>query len=244
MLKPRNIIVSLLVAVIVLLTATACTHKQTASDSVTTPPGQIAFFGDSITAGLLPGGQHAKKNYPWWVGKSLGVKVSDYARDGGKIVGDSDSDLLPALKAHNLKGVRTVVLAYGINDYSGNSNLNAVTARLLTAIQYLQKSYPKIRIIGILPQSAFVVPVPAANTAGVAMQTKNKANYTESELCDNLATVYQKLNVPVLDWRPDSVINANNVDQLTWDGELHPNAKGYQIIGLRVAAFILQDGDA
>ncbi|WP_143461873.1 SGNH/GDSL hydrolase family protein [Levilactobacillus enshiensis] len=242
--KLRNVLVALLLVVVVLLSATACTRKQTGSETATPAPGKIVFLGDSITAGLLPGGQHAEKNYPWWVGKSLGVKVSNYGQDGGKITGESDRDLLPVLKHHQLTGARTVVLAYGINDYLDNVGLNDVTARLLTAIQYIQKRYPKIKLVGLLPQSAFVVPVPAANTTGVAMQTKNKANYTESELCDNLTTVYQKQNVPVLDWRPDSVINTGNVDQLTWDGGLHPNAEGYQIIGLRVAAFILQNGEA
>jgi len=242
--KPRNVIVSLLMVLVILLSATACARQQTASQKVTTPPGQIVFLGDSITAGLLQGGQHAKKSYPWWVGKSLGVKVSNYGRDGGKITGDSDRDLLPAVKSHSLKGARTVVIAYGINDYLSNVGLNDVTARLSAAIQYIQKRYPKVKIVGVLPQSAFVVPVPAANTTGVAMQTRNKANYTESELCDNLNTVYQRANVPVMDWRTDSVINSNNVNQLTWDGGLHPNVEGYQIIGLRVAAFILQNGGA
>jgi len=242
--KRRSSLVSLLLAVVVLLSVTGCARKQPVSQSVATPPGQIVFLGDSITAGLLQGGQHAKKSYPWWVGKSLGIKVSNYGQDGGKITGDSDRDLLPVLKSHSLKGARTVVIAYGINDYLGNVGLNDVTARLSAAVEYIQRRYPKIKIVGMLPQSAFVVPVPAANTTGVAVQTRNKSNYTESELCDNLNTVYQKANVPVLDWRTDSVINSGNVDQLTWDGGLHPNVEGYQIIGLRVAAFILQNGEA
>ncbi|MFC6260654.1 SGNH/GDSL hydrolase family protein [Levilactobacillus fujinensis] len=245
MLRHRNVVISFLAVLVILLSSTGCTQKRTTSDSTTTSPEEtLAFFGDSITAGLLPGGQHAQKSYPWWVGKSLNVRIKNYGRDGGKNTGDSDRDLLSALKTHNLKGVHTVVLAYGINDYSDNAELNTVTAKLLAAIQYIQRTYPKVKILGVLPQNAFIVPVPAANTAGDAMQTKNKANYTESELCDNLAAVYKKSNVPTLDWRPDSVINANNVDQLTWDGVLHPNKKGYHIIGLRVAAFILQNGGA
>ena len=231
-----------LVVLFLALVPLAGCNSSKSTPSQNTSNDIIAFWGDSITAGLLSGNQHAQRGYPWWVGRSLNVKIKNYGHDGGKITGSSDSDLLPVAKKANLSKANTLVIAYGINDYSANANMDAITNRLLSTIQYVKTKYPKIKIMGILPQPAFVVPVPAANTAGKAMQVKNSAGYNENELCDGLLAVYDKCQVPVLDWRSDSVINENNVSNLTWDGVLHPNLKGYHIIGLRVAAFILQNG--
>lgn len=73
------------------------------------------------------------------------------------------------------------------------------------------------------------------------MGIRNQANYDENGLCDNLKSVYTKYNIPVLDWRQNPFLTESTVSKLTWDGNLHPNKKGYQIMGLRISSFILQN---
>ncbi|AYG36899.1 SGNH/GDSL hydrolase family protein [Lactiplantibacillus pentosus] len=201
----------------------------------------ILFVGDSITAGLSGTNQHNKKSYPWWVGNVLGRPIVNAGHDGGTISGTSKRDLIPNLKSANYKHVTTVVIGYGINDYLKNRELNNVTSKLAAALKYLKKHHSNVKVIGILPLNAFITPNPNPNTAGDAMVVKNKANYAENELCDNLKTVYSNYGVSVLDWRLDPFFTANSVSALSWDGVLHPNAKGYKIMGLKVASFILQN---
>ncbi len=210
------------------------TTQKTSSDT-------ILFVGDSITAGLSGTNQHGKKSYPWWVGHILKQHIINNGYDGGTISGVSVRDLIPNLKSSKYKNVTTVVISYGINDYLNNRDLNKVVLKLASALKYLQQQHPQVKIIGILPLNAFITPNPNPNTAGNAMDVKNKVNYAENELCDNLKTVYSNYGVAVLDWRLDPFFTATNVSALSWDGVLHPNAKGYKIMGLRVAAFILQN---
>ncbi|WP_260202884.1 SGNH/GDSL hydrolase family protein [Lactiplantibacillus pentosus] len=233
--------VSLIVVIgCVVLTLLAGCSKSHSRVSNSEGSNTILFVGDSITAGLSGTNQHNKKSYPWWVGNVLGRPIVNAGHDGGTISGTSKRDLIPNLKSANYKHVTTVVIGYGINDYLKNRELNNVALKLATALKYLRQQYPKVKIVGVLPLNAFITPNPNPDTAGDAMVVKNKANYAENELCDNLKTVYSNYGVSVLDWRLDPFFTANSVSALSWDGVLHPNAKGYKIMGLRVASFILQ----
>lgn len=212
---------------------TQLTSSQTTSKTV--------FLGDSITAGLIGVKKHTKENFPWWVGKLLNRKVDNLGHDGGMISKKRSSDLMPTLEQMSFTDVSTVVISYGVNDYNNNQNLNKITGNLAKAIAYIQRKHPKVKVFGILPMAAYIVPTPALNTYGDAMNTTNKAGYSLSGLCDSLKTVYQNHQIAVLDWRQDPIITSDNISQLTWDGVLHPNEKGYHLMGLRIAAFILQN---
>ncbi|MBT1143107.1 MULTISPECIES: SGNH/GDSL hydrolase family protein [Lactiplantibacillus] len=239
--KIKSVLIESLVFLL-LFSLTGCAnshHSKSKSGSESTT--KIAFFGDSITEGLISPNRHTQKNYPWWVGETLNRKVANFGRDGGMISGNQANDLFPSIKKTNLVNFSTIVISAGVNDYLGNRDLNKVVLNLDRSIRYLRKKNPKALIIGVLPLNSFKVSVPTSNTVGDAMTVKNNANYNENGLCDNLKLVYQKYKVPVLDWRSDPVITSSNVSKLTWDGVLHPNNKGYHIVGLRVAAFILQN---
>lgn len=115
------------------------------------PQNKIVFLGDSITAGLSGSNKHTRYNYPWWVNKTLNRTTENLGSDGGTISGSLATDLEYKVKNARYKDASTVIIAYGINDYLNNENLDKVAEKLDFSIRYLRNKHHKIHILAVLP---------------------------------------------------------------------------------------------
>ncbi|MFT8571098.1 MAG: GDSL-type esterase/lipase family protein [Leuconostoc pseudomesenteroides] len=198
--------------------------------------GSIVTLGDSITQGWN-GNQVVSEPYPIILGKLLNTAVDNqFSIGGAKIDGKENKDLPDTIntfiKSSSFEKTKVVVLAYGINDlnYSTQSLRNIIIS-LKQSISNLHQANPDIKIYAILPHQSFILPT--QNTVG-------SARFSENDLLDKMAQVYQSFGIPVMDWRSNPIITPENHLKTLGDS-VHPTQKTYQVIAEQLATWMLEN---
>ncbi|WP_268912335.1 SGNH/GDSL hydrolase family protein [Lentilactobacillus sp. SPB1-3] len=195
----------------------------------------VLFLGDSITKGYNGSYTYKHASFPLWVHKYLQVRVHKEGHIRSSITGDSFNDLFTILPHVNFKNTDDVVIEYGTNDYRhSNKSLDQVTNGLATAIKYIRKQNPNVKIYGIIPLPRFDF---------YNMSTAlGSGGYTFPDLQKGLAQTYHDLGVNtynVAKVHPDFV-NTSNFYQKYYDHRVHPTCQTYQQFGLYLSQWLQQ----
>ncbi|PIO83074.1 hypothetical protein BSQ39_05530 [Loigolactobacillus backii] len=199
----------------------------------------LVTMGDSITQGY--NGQTTVSNpYPKQLATLLGLKSvngTTYVAGGATMAGttykDFPQEMTKLLSAANLANVDLISIAYGINDLNyGTESLATIQQIMVTQLNKLLAARPDIKIYGILPEAAFKLPSTDAVGAN---------GFSENDLINAEAAVYQSFGIPYLDWRTKltdhEIVNEGNYETTLGDG-VHPTQTTYNAIAARIASFM------
>jgi lysophospholipase L1-like esterase len=190
------------------------------------------FLGDSITWGQSGYNTTYARCYANEFGTLTGATIQNLGA-GGATASDTPA-ALPPLAGTQFEGrewfskqVRLITgtpdyiyFMFGINDYGYNAligsgerdeNQLTVCGGIRKGIEYLQRTYPKARIIGLAPLYA-----PTENTA-------NTQGLSVSDYRQNVVGCIRSMNVPVIDFCVSLGLNEHNWETFPNDSTgLHP----------------------
>lgn len=199
---------------------------------------KIACLGDSITEGLLKGGGvYTDKPYPYWISRFFGGKVTNLGKSGGHYHGSETKDLMFIVNNNDYAEYDVVTVAYGINDWYDGNNLTDVINSLKAGLDKMYNDNNLLRVVALLPQMSYRLPLPAPGTEGEALTAQNSQGYTLNELYEALIEVYKEYQIPYLDWREAPVVTKRGYKRQTSDF-LHINDVCHKIQGKRVSEFL------
>lgn len=159
------------------------------------------------------------------------IRTKDYVtRDFGGIV--DELDIL------DLSSVQTVIISYGMNDYTTGSPIRneedpedpyTMEGAMRLGIRYLQQSFPQVRIIIISPTYCWLV-----NTQGITNDTCETSDFGGGYMEDYVEAqrrVAQECGVEYVDLYHGYYPHEEYMDwPLYTDDGIHPNEKGRQKI--------------
>lgn len=189
-------------------------------------------LGDSITKGWT-GSSYAADPYPAQVGKDLGMTTTNLGQNNGKVVGTSSLDLTYNINHHNFKNDDVATIAYGVNDYFHVASLTDVTTTLDSELDSLEKQYPNLQLIGILPLNCYVKDATSGLYVSAAITAYSSHAYTLDDLRDAEASVYKAHHIKVLDWRQyegQLIPTDDSRTSVFGDNRLHPTQATYNLM--------------
>lgn len=199
---------------------------------------KIACLGDSITEGLLKGGGvYTDKPYPYWISIFFGGKVTNLGKAGGHYHGSETKDLTFIVNNNDYADYDVVTIAYGINDWYDGNELTDVIESLRNNLDKMYNDNNLLRVVALLPQMSFRLPLPIPGTEGEALTAENSKGYTLNDLYETLIGVYKEYQIPYLDWREAPVVTKRGYKRQTSDF-LHINDVCHKIQGKRVSEFL------
>lgn len=212
----------------------------------------ISMFacGDSITAGFPydgTQGYYANEDVRWGrqVARRLGYNIDFGASSGnGYVYSTGSANAYTITRDTDFSKYDLVVYAWGTNDYGNNSPLGTINDDYHDVITVCSRvKYCIEKVYTDNPAAVMVIVLPINRVTGnkddnYAYGTKNSATvpYTLSELCDAIKSICEMYGVPYIDNRV-SAFNRFSLSGLLLDG-LHPNYKGYQVLGAHLTGEI------
>lgn len=196
---------------------------------------RIVCLGDSITNGYDGFQDLIGHSYPDYLQQLLHTPVLNLGYNGAYLANDSTpGDLTKVVYQTDFSQFSLVTIAYGTNDYGhSRTSLANIAASLQNNLTAIKDNHAAIKILGILPLTRYDYEQNADNLPGIA-------GYTINELRNTLATIYQKNDATVLDWRvsaPTLITDTNHYERFH-DHRLHPSAATYQKMGTIIANYI------
>lgn len=159
--------------------------------------------------------------------------------------------IVDELDGVDFSGVKTVIITYGMNDYTTGSPISnpedpedpyTLEGAMRTGIRFLQRAYPELRIIFTSPTYCWFL-----NTMGSTFDTCETSDYGGGyleEYVEAQRRVAQECGVEFLDLYHDYYPHEeyNDWSLYTEDG-MHPNEAGRQKIAETLAAYLQENGE-
>ncbi|MDE5893336.1 MAG: SGNH/GDSL hydrolase family protein [Acetatifactor sp.] len=155
-------------------------------------------------------------------------------------------DIIDELDTVDYASVKTVVITYGMNDYTIGSPISnpldpedpyTVEGAMRTGISFLRQAYPELRIIFMSPTYCWFL-----NTMGITDETCETNDYGGGYMEDYVEAqrrVAQECGVEFLDLYHDFYPHMEYNDwQLYTEDGMHPNEAGRQKIAQTLAAYL------
>lgn len=155
-------------------------------------------------------------------------------------------DIVDELDTVDYASVKTVVITYGMNDYTTGSLISnpldpedpyTVEGAMRTGIGFLRQAYPELRIIFMSPTYCWFL-----NTMGITDETCETNDYGGGYMEDYVEAqrrVAQECGVEFLDLYHDFYPHMEYNDwQLYTEDGMHPNEAGRQKIAQTLAAYL------
>lgn len=177
------------------------------------PSKNILILGDSLAEGY---GLDESMSFPRIVEKELKNKKFNVSVINGGVSGATSSNGLQRLKWHFKKPVDLVLLELGANDGLRGLKLEETKKNLKTIIKFSKEKKVKIAMLGILMPPNY----------GKEYTVQFEKMYKE---------IASEENVPLLPFLLDGVAG---IPALNLPDGIHPNEKGHQVIGKKVAVFV------
>ncbi|USS87096.1 SGNH/GDSL hydrolase family protein [Fructilactobacillus cliffordii] len=185
---------------------------------------RLIMLGDSITNGF-DGFKDLTNNLSYYLQQLLpNWKIENCGVNAGAIIGNTERDLTFQIESHDFTDYQLATVFFGTNDFAhSDATLTTVAAGLQHNLTRMQKASPQLKIVGILPLPRFDGEMDNQNIEGMGQ-------YTLAELDQRLKSVYQSMDIPVLDWQKvaPNLITINNYRTTLGDQRLHPNAATYR----------------
>lgn len=175
--------------------------------------------------------------------QDLGVQQTIRTRD---YVTMHFKDVVDELDRVDFSSVKTVVIIYGMNDYTTGSPISnpldpedpyTMEGAMRTGISFLRQAYPELRIIFMSPTYCWFL-----NTMGITDETCETNDYGGGYMEDYVEAqrrVAQECGVEFLDLYHDFYPHADYQDwQLYTEDGIHPNEAGRQKIAQTLAAYL------
>ncbi|USS86502.1 phage tail protein [Fructilactobacillus cliffordii] len=181
-------------------------------------------LGDSITQGYSPDPHGYGIDYPAKIKDYLGLESETNKGVGGGCFANDDPKLDSATvyNSTNFAEYDFVTIMYSTNDFNISQYGNKITDAMDAMIVKIKHDNPNIRIFGILPTPRH--------------DKSSNGAYSFTDMLNAVSGEYQKLGVPYLDWRNISP-DIFQSEGLSSDN-IHPNARGYDIIAHHLAAWL------
>ena len=155
-------------------------------------------------------------------------------------------DVVDELDTVDYSSIKTVVITYGMNDYTTGSPISnpldpedscTVEGAMRTGIRFLQQAYPDLRIIFMSPTYCWFV-----DTSGITdenCETNDYGGGCLEDYVEALRRVAQECGVEFLDIYHDFYPHVDYSDwQLYTEDGMHPNEAGRQKIAQTLAAYL------
>ncbi len=159
--------------------------------------------------------------------------------------------IVDELDTVDFSGVKTVIITYGMNDYTTGSPIGnpgdpedpyTLVGAMRTGIHFLQQGYPELRIIFVSPTYCWFL-----NTMGSTFDTCETSDYGGGYLEEYVEAerqVAQECGVEFLDLYHDYYPHEEYSDwSLYTEDGMHPNEAGRQKIAETLAAYLRETGE-
>lgn len=141
--------------------------------------------------------------------------------------------------SRNFSDFDVVTVMFGVNDYMNSKHtLDEVKVKLTGQLTTLKSKVAHGKIYGILPLQSYRTPLPTFWSKLSAQTTRNAYGYSMNEMMDMEKSVFESLDIPVLDWRNHEFVTDSNYDYWLPNDALHPGQKGYIRMGQVITNFI------
>lgn len=174
---------------------------------------KILILGDSLAEGY---GLEESMAFPRIVESELRLKKFDISVINGGVSGATSANGLQRLKWHFKKPIDLVLLELGANDGLRGLKIEETKKNLKAIIQFAREKKVKIALLGILMPPNY----------GKEYTSKFEKMYKE---------IAQEEKLPFLPFLLEGVAG---VPALNLPDGIHPNQKGHEVIGKRVAVFV------
>lgn len=177
-------------------------------------------LGDSITAGYdgirgLP----QEQVYPSMLASKMSWNLTNRAISGTKYRAGS-TQFLGVVNRTDFSKFDHCSVMYGVNNYDApikSESLDSLQKIITQGLSKIRRDNPNIDV-------ALMTPTPTFRYTE-SLDTKNRLNWSQNQLCDLVVTVGNNFGVTVIDWRkqaPYLITNENRFDTLG-DALVHPN---------------------
>ncbi|USS90200.1 SGNH/GDSL hydrolase family protein [Fructilactobacillus carniphilus] len=187
---------------------------------------RLIMLGDSITNGF-DGYRDLSHNLSYYLQQLLPEwQIENCGVNAGSIIGNTERDLTFQVESHDFSNYQLATVFFGTNDFAhSEATLTTVAAGLQHNLTQMQQANPQLKTVGILPLPRFDGGVDNQNIEGMGQ-------YTLADLDQKLRSVYQSMEIPVLDWQKVAphLVTINNYRTTLGDHRLHPNAATYQLM--------------
>lgn len=199
----------------------------------------FAFFGDSITYGVMQDGTQSPNNFPKVFGDLTGATVYNYGHGGACVMPDSNVgepdnyNLLKMVRDTNFTNIDAVIIAYGVNDWSHQHAIGSL-GNLETAENTFYSAYRKaIKELLIKKPTIQIYIANFAWFTGYDYYAGNMINAYEYDRA--LKTIANHFCIPFIDFKNLLNINEYNYGAKYWDNWLHPNNETLYEMGFILA---------
>ena len=196
--------------VLLLMFALGFSFSQTLADSSVK---KILVLGDSLAEGY---GLEESMAFPRIVEKELRNKKREIEIINGGVSGATSANGLQRLKWHLKKPVDLILLELGANDGLRGLKIDETKKNLKSIIQFAREKKIKIALLGILMPPNY----------GKEYTTQFEKMYKE---------IAKEEKLPFLPFLLEGVAG---VPSLNLPDGIHPNQKGHEVIGKKVAQFV------
>lgn len=196
--------------VLLLMFALGFSFSQTFADSSVK---KILVLGDSLAEGY---GLEESMAFPRIVEKELRNKKREIEIINGGVSGATSANGLQRLKWHLKKPVDLILLELGANDGLRGLKIDETKKNLKSIIQFAREKKIKIALLGILMPPNY----------GKEYTTQFEKMYKE---------IAKEEKLPFLPFLLEGVAG---VPSLNLPDGIHPNQKGHEVIGKKVAQFV------
>ena len=196
---------------------------------------KMIAFGDSITAGW--NGLEFVNSWVTTVNEVLNKKIDNRAFNGSTLsFRNSAHNFNQQVNDTSVLDYDLATIMFGTNDfiYYG-STLDEMKTSLKKGIENIINKNPGIVLIGILPIQSW--------ETAADLDSKNSAGFSQNDMMDLESEIFIKYHIPVLDWRKNPVVTNENHQDFLGDGDVHPNANTYVLLGREIANFVKIKGD-
>lgn len=208
--------------------------------------GKMLVFGDSIVwqdgNAYMEGPESGEIAHGWqyYVCEQCGFEGYDNQGIIGSTITDElyEPSIYDIIMETDIKDYKLIIISVGTNDFKLGAILgsqdtcndkNTFYGAMCLALDSIKERNKKCKIVLFTPLQR--------NKAGYDIYTCNTAGYMLSDYVEAIKEIGGLYDIPVCDMYYYSGITMDNLDIYTRDG-LHPNQKGYEIIGRVAVDFI------
>lgn len=209
---------------------------------------KIYFAGDSIMYGYISKDITADFNIPKIVGMRLGIETANTAVSGKNVTPTSstyENSILQQVAGIGKVDALSNFLVFdgGTNDYNNSVELGDESSSDIDIDNIDSSTVTFYKAYELMIKTAlenFTGQVAAITPLQKVTQDTNDKGYTLEDYVNAVLEICGKYSVPVLDLYHEGMFNANidSIKSTLYQDTVHPNYKGYNLIGNRVANFL------